>query len=246
MAVGIHSARSVLVMVLFVSFAIPGARAGAQSTGQPENVSIEVRTDNDLCQRAFQSKEFLKWKQSYQSGRYAEAEKLWADVLKHTKGCKSIGRLITRARDTIDLNLAEDQTVDVPKLYAHLHKATLKALGPTQPAVASTARFMAQELEVEGKYREAWSYRQLEYAIREKAFGKMHPYTINTLQDLAQHYLDQKKYSEALPYLRTALERWAAIKNELGIRETSSDYYKTLKALGKTQEAQEVKKRYRL
>jgi tetratricopeptide (TPR) repeat protein len=223
-----------------------GIGAAQPSVEQFQLVSADVRLDNELCRRAFMSKDFTAWKASYQSGQYEKAEKQWAALVKQISASKSCGRLISRARDTIDLNMPEDQSVDALKLYKHFHKATDQSLGPHHPALASIDRFIAQELEARKNFKEALIYRKMEIAIREKALGKTHPYAVSSLQDLAQHYIDQKKFTDALPILELALARWTIIKNQTGIKETARDYYVTLKTLGKNQQAQEVRSKYRL
>lgn len=235
-AVLVSSAALVFACSLFMTISVANARESFRS------VTSEVKLDNQLCDTAFLSKNFTLWKESYNAGHMRDAEAYWAKMLLGARNCKSCGRLLSRARDSIDLSQEDDKPFDVLRLYTHFHTATIKALGPSHPAVASTARYVAQEYEAEKKFAEALKFRNEELSVREKAFGKQHPYVGASLQDMAQHFIDQRKFAQAEPFIKRSLEVWVALNYQDGIRESTRMYYKVLMSQGKTKQAEELRR----
>ncbi|WP_269514495.1 CHAT domain-containing protein [Brevundimonas subvibrioides] len=80
-----------------------------------------------------------------------------------------------------------------------------RTLGPDHPEAAGILGWMANNLNAQGQYREAWPLYERALRITEAALGPDHPTTANRLNNLALNLNAQGRYAEARPLHERAL-----------------------------------------
>lgn len=167
----------------------------------------EVYIDNEAVQKAMRSKDFDAWLAAYKRGDMKSAEQLWIKLVTPLKHCEQIMDLLTRARESADLNapnwVAPDEKFG--SLLMHLHNSTIKALGAEHPAVAGSCRQLADFYSFRGRHKQSADWWQKKVDILKRNFGMKDHDTIFSMGFLAREQEKAGDYDAAIKTINEAI-----------------------------------------
>lgn len=168
---------------------------------------FEVYIDNEAVQKAMRSKDFDDWLAAYKKGDLKAAEKQWIKLVTPLKHCEQIMELLTRARESADLNAANWVAPDekFSELLMHLHNATVKALGAEHPALAGSCRQIADYYSFRNKHKESAFWWQKKVDILKRNFGMKDHDTIFSMGFLAREQENCGDYDAAIRTIGEAI-----------------------------------------
>ncbi len=146
------------------------------------------------------------WLKKFESGKIAEADKLWASIIKDCAGREEIGDFI----EVINMRtwFAEDTSkkqADPEKAYQHLLDITEKMLGKDHRYVADICTYLALYAESRNDFKKAKELRLRDLHLHEKALGESNHQVIEAYQEVGHLLVQMKEYTEAEVYLKTAM-----------------------------------------
>jgi tetratricopeptide (TPR) repeat protein len=146
------------------------------------------------------------------------------------------------------LSKLEGNFSQAQSLYERAFAINKKELGPDHPDTASSARDLAEILQWQGKLAEARPLYERALAANEKSFGPEHPNTNYTRYYFASLLVAMRCPTEALPLAQAALEALEkAVGSNAGrTKEAAIVTSAALDALGRTDEARSIRRRYKL
>jgi len=144
--------------------------------------------------------------QLYNAGRYAEAEKLYSQLMIVEKALEPDHPNVASILNNLALLYkATGRYAEAEPLYRRALAIDEKAFGPHHPEVAADTHNLAMLYRTTGRYAEAEPLYRRALAIWEKALGPNHSKVAACLNNLAGLYLTTDRYAEAEPLYRQAL-----------------------------------------
>jgi len=168
-----------------------------------ESAVERARTDDDLRAELQNARAAVLTQQ----GKYADAEKLFAEVLASRERADGPEHIrVAAALNNLAIALSNLGKND-EALAAHRRALAIKekVYGPDHPEVAGTLQNMGAILHEEDHYDEALELLRRALAIQQKVMGENHPRTADPLNSIGLVLKDQGKLEEAIDDLERAL-----------------------------------------
>ena len=210
-----------------------------------DNESQESRE----CQDEVHSKTGTDFLKAYLGGNTAEANRLWALMLKHLSKSKSIEGLGPALYNRYSLEVPDGTPLNSPYARDHLYKFMLAS---TEKAVGKDHRFymdclgqVAHVTEGAEKWQEAENLRLKQYRMAQKLLGKESAKTLTICNNYTWDKIEQKKNAEAEVLLKSTIETAQRLGYKKTLAWAVNTYAKLLVATNRIPEAKKLMSEYR-
>jgi len=177
--------------------------------------------------------------QSFQDGRFSDAERQWIDVIrKAEKFGRESQRFVGSIERLADVYCRLGHIDRAESLYSDALIIKTRVLPPTSLHIASTVNNLAKVNYFQGKYDEAENFASRYLSLYKANFPPDHPDVACALQNMATLYHMQNKFEQAEPYYVEALN---ICKRQLGEQHPTTvrmqqNYARLLQSLRRYQE----------
>jgi hypothetical protein len=206
--------------------------------------------DEQACTTVVRSALGDKFLKSYLAGNTAEAERLWAQMLKQLSKQKSIETLPKNFAARYSLDIPEGTTVNSPysrtRFYGFCLTATEKVVGKDHRFYMDCLEEVARLHDGMHRYKEGLPLRSQEYQLAVKFFGAESERAMWAHIAVAYDQTQLKEYAQAEPILKNCIEICERHGYKLPLRRALRTYFTLLLATNRKEDADKLLAHYHL